>query len=105
MTVPPTGPFQLPGSSSRPIVKVLADEHGGQTVALDRALRQAQRDYVEYLDADDLLAPDKVAIQMLRLMSHPTMPSQHLTANILRGRTRFPRKPDATGAVGIHFVS
>jgi glycosyltransferase involved in cell wall biosynthesis len=49
-------------------VTVVAAEHRGQTATLNRALRAAQGDFIQYLDADDLLAPDKIEIQVNRLL-------------------------------------
>jgi len=49
--------------------KVIAEEHRGQTPTLNRALKEAQGHFIQYLDADDLLASDKIEIQVKRLMS------------------------------------
>lgn len=45
-------------------VKVIAQENGGASSARNRALKEAQGDFIQYLDADDLLAPNKIEIQM-----------------------------------------
>ena len=45
-------------------VKLVAQENQGAARARNRALSLAQGDYIQWLDADDLLAPDKVARQM-----------------------------------------
>src|SRR5262245_40018046 len=45
-------------------VKLVVQEHQGAARARNRALSLAQGDYIQWLDADDLLAPDKVARQM-----------------------------------------
>lgn len=52
-------------------VKIVEKEHSGQTATLNRALDESQGDYVQYLDADDVLAPDKLAVQIERLISEP----------------------------------
>jgi glycosyltransferase involved in cell wall biosynthesis len=46
------------------IVKVISQENRGGSAARNRALEYAQGDYIQWLDADDLLAPDKVECQM-----------------------------------------
>jgi glycosyltransferase involved in cell wall biosynthesis len=46
---------------------VLHRENKGQTAALNLGLRSAQGDFIEYLDADDILAPDKISVQIGRL--------------------------------------
>lgn len=45
-------------------VRVVSQQNGGASGARNRALSLSQGDYVQWLDADDLLAPDKVARQM-----------------------------------------
>ncbi len=45
-------------------VKVTSQENSGAAVARNKALEYAQGDYIQWLDADDLLAPDKVEKQL-----------------------------------------
>lgn len=45
-------------------VKVVAQPHGGASVARNTALSFAQGGYIQWLDADDLLAPDKITNQL-----------------------------------------
>jgi hypothetical protein len=45
-------------------VKVIAQENRGAAAARNRALSLAQGDYIQWLDADDLLAPDKISEQL-----------------------------------------
>jgi glycosyltransferase involved in cell wall biosynthesis len=49
-------------SSSR--CRVVRQEPAGASAARNHALRLAQGDVIQYLDADDFLAPDKIALQM-----------------------------------------
>lgn len=51
-------------------VRVIDQENRGQTAALNEALRHASGEFIQYLDADDLLAPDKIALQVDRLLHH-----------------------------------
>jgi len=45
-------------------VKVISQDNAGQSAAANVATAAAQGDYLEYLDADDLLAPDKIERQI-----------------------------------------
>jgi glycosyltransferase involved in cell wall biosynthesis len=45
-------------------VKVISQENKGASAARNKALEYAQGDYIQWLDADDLLAPNKIHEQM-----------------------------------------
>ena len=45
-------------------VHVIAQDHRGASAARNHALSVAQGDYIQWLDADDLLAPDKICKQL-----------------------------------------
>lgn len=45
-------------------VQVISQSNAGAAAARNRALRAAQGNYLQYLDADDLLAPDKIERQL-----------------------------------------
>lgn len=48
-------------------VKVVSKENGGAAAARNFALHLSQGDYIQWLDADDLLAPDKIERQLAAL--------------------------------------
>jgi glycosyltransferase involved in cell wall biosynthesis len=52
-------------------MRVVRQANAGQCAALNRGMREAQGEFTQYLDADDLIAPDKIAIQMARLRELP----------------------------------
>jgi glycosyltransferase involved in cell wall biosynthesis len=45
-------------------VKVISQDNQGASAARNRAIQEAQGDFIQYLDADDLLAPDKIERQI-----------------------------------------
>jgi glycosyltransferase involved in cell wall biosynthesis len=52
-----------------PDLRVVHQNNAGQCAALNHGLRLAQGDFYEYLDADDLLAPEKIEVQIRRLQN------------------------------------
>ena len=65
------GTLAVARSFEDPRVKVLTQANAGACAARNRALGEARGDLVQYLDADDLLAPDKIARQVARLRDEP----------------------------------
>lgn len=53
-----------------PFVKVIHQENRGAGAARNRALKEAQGDFIQYLDADDLLSPDKIESQVKILLNN-----------------------------------
>jgi len=45
-------------------VKVISQDNAGGCAARNKALEYAQGEYIQWLDSDDLLAPNKIALQM-----------------------------------------
>jgi glycosyltransferase involved in cell wall biosynthesis len=45
-------------------VKVISQKNQGGSAARNQALKISQGDFIQYLDADDLLAPEKIELQM-----------------------------------------
>ncbi|MBD2176620.1 glycosyltransferase family 2 protein [Pseudanabaena sp. FACHB-1998] len=52
-------------------VKVINQQNKGASAARNRALKEAQGDFIQYLDADDLLASDKIERQLKLLDFNP----------------------------------
>lgn len=52
-------------------VRVLAQPHRGASAARNTALHAARGDFIQFLDADDLLDPDKIAAQLARAAREP----------------------------------
>jgi len=62
MMVPKIKPFRWHGSSKT--VSIITQENQGASAARNRALALSQGESVQWLDADDLLAPNKIAKQV-----------------------------------------
>jgi glycosyltransferase involved in cell wall biosynthesis len=58
-------------SFARPNLRLIQQANRGQTAALNVCCAHATGDFVQYLDADDLIEPDKIALQMARLGEAP----------------------------------
>src|SRR5713226_1866991 len=72
-------------------IRVIEQENRGASAARNRALSEAQGEFIQFLDADDLLAPDKIEIQMNRLSDEPA-------GRVASGAWgRFSDRPEKTG--------
>jgi glycosyltransferase involved in cell wall biosynthesis len=61
------GTAQVAGGFQRQGIQLFTQTNAGQSAALNAALRASAGEYVQYLDADDLLAPDKIERQLAAL--------------------------------------
>jgi glycosyltransferase involved in cell wall biosynthesis len=61
-------------------VKVVTQPNAGVCAARNKALTLAQGDYIQWLDADDLLHPEKIARQIARVGGHQDKSLVLLTA-------------------------
>lgn len=53
---------------NHPQLKVITQPNAGAAAARNRGLSEADGEYIQFLDADDLLAPDKIALQLEALL-------------------------------------
>jgi len=61
------GTREIAGRFASRGVRVVTQEHQGAAAARNTALSVSQGDYIQWLDANDLLAPDKIERQILEL--------------------------------------
>jgi len=54
-------------------IRIESQENAGACAARNYALQLAQGDFIQYLDADDLLAPDKISLQLAALEKQPPL--------------------------------
>ncbi len=54
-----------------PRIQLYHQQNRGQTAALNSCLRYARGEFIQYLDADDLISKDKIALQVARLTEAP----------------------------------
>jgi glycosyltransferase involved in cell wall biosynthesis len=54
-----------------PALKIIQQENRGPGAARNRAFQESQGDYIQYLDHDDLLSPEKIEAQLRVLMENP----------------------------------
>jgi glycosyltransferase involved in cell wall biosynthesis len=60
----PDNTFKVAKTLESKEVKVITQPNGGATTARNKAFANCQGDFIQWLDADDLLAPDKIATQL-----------------------------------------
>ena len=58
-------------SLAQPNLRLIEQENRGQTAALNVCLQHATGDFIQYLDADDLIERDKIELQIIRLIENP----------------------------------
>src|ERR1700748_2090499 len=66
-------------------VLVLRQENKGAGAARNTALAAAKGDYIQFLDADDLLSPDKIARQVELLSDRPGIIADCSTGHFMDG--------------------
>jgi glycosyltransferase involved in cell wall biosynthesis len=62
------GTLAIAKSFESAIVKVISQENKGQSSSENRAISESQGDLIEFLDSDDLMTPNKLAVQVHRLL-------------------------------------
>jgi glycosyltransferase involved in cell wall biosynthesis len=54
-----------------PRIRLVQQENKGQSAAINKAVSLASGDFIQYLDSDDVLDPEKIRLQVARLVGAP----------------------------------
>ncbi len=77
--------YQIAKTFEAENIKIFHQENKGGSAARNKGLREAKGEYVQYLDADDLISPNKIEIQLSLLQNKPgyicTCPTVFFTEN------------------------
>jgi glycosyltransferase involved in cell wall biosynthesis len=65
------GSFEIAKSLESKKIIVLQQKNSGASAARNKGLATAKGEYIQFLDADDLLATDKIALQLAELIHNP----------------------------------
>ena len=80
-------------------IKVLRQENRGAAAARNTALREAQGDFLQYLDADDFLSADKIQEQLTLLRENPDYLSVSPAVYFFDGKDSNSGLKERSGAV------
>jgi glycosyltransferase involved in cell wall biosynthesis len=80
-------------------VKVMRQDHRGAAAARNTALREAQGDFLQYLDADDFLSADKIQEQVTLLRENPDHLSVSSSVYFFDGKDPDSGLEERSGAV------
>lgn len=90
-------------------VKIVRQENRGAAAARNTALREAQGDFIQYLDADDLLSPDKIREQLEILERYPGYLSVSSARYFFDGENPHTGLLERSGAIDtndpVHFLA
>jgi glycosyltransferase involved in cell wall biosynthesis len=78
-----------------PWIKVLKQENSGASVARNLGLSKARGQFVQFLDADDLISPSKVELQVKALLAQPGKIAVCSTVHFNNGENHLGNRPSA----------
>jgi glycosyltransferase involved in cell wall biosynthesis len=76
-------------------IKLFKQENRGASAARNLGLAHAQGDYIQYLDADDLLSTDKIESQVKALLGKPDQLALCPTVYFFNGENPYQKEPVA----------
>ena len=76
-------------------VKIFSQENKGSGAARNKGLAEARGEYIQFLDSDDLLSPDKIEKQLTLLLQHPGKVAVCSMVHFFDGDNPFKGSPSA----------
>lgn len=76
-------------------IKVFYQQNKGASAARNKGLQEAKGDYIQFLDADDILSADKIEKQVLQLQTKPGYIAVCSTVHFADGANHLDCKPSA----------
>ena len=76
-------------------VKVFSQPNSGSGATRNKGLREAKGEYIQFLDADDLLSANKIEKQMEMLLQHPGSTATCSTVHFFDGDDPYASSPSA----------
>jgi len=74
-------------------VKILEQHNQGAGAARNAGINLAEGDYIQFLDADDILSPNKLSIQVEELIKYPNKLAVCSTIHFIDGENHLHNKP------------
>jgi glycosyltransferase involved in cell wall biosynthesis len=89
------GSLAIAKSFESEIVKVFSQENKGASVARNKGLSVAKGEYIQFLDADDLLSSNKLTNQVNTLLSNPNKVAVCSTVHFFNGENPYEQSSSA----------
>jgi len=89
------GSLTIARQFDQPWIKVFEQKNSGASVARNLGISKASGQFMQFLDADDLLSPDKIKLQVNALMAQPGKIAVCSTVHFNNGENHLNNRPSA----------